>query len=121
MQKHTISFKNAFAGIWAATTTQFNIRIHLLIGSIVMILGVYLKLSLDHIIDLLLLIALVISTEMINTSIEFTCNAITKEKHPIIKIAKDVSAGAVLFMAIFAALIGIVIFIPPIMSLISNF
>jgi len=112
MHNHSISFKNAAIGIWTAIITQVNIRIHTLIGSFVLILGVYLRLSLDRILDLLLIISLVITTELVNTAIESVCDAVTTDHHPVIKIAKDVSAGAVLMASIFAVLIGMIIFIP---------
>lgn len=117
MHKHTISFKNAIFGIWTALTTQANIRIHVFIGSLVLFVAVYLQLSLDHILDLLLVIALVVTTELINTAIEATCDAVTLDHHPQIKAAKDVAAGAVLFVSVFAIIIGIIIFAPKILSL----
>lgn len=112
MSKHTISFKNAFAGIWTAVTTQTNIRIHFIIASLVLIAAVYLEVSLDHVLDLIVAISIVMLAEMINTAIEFLCDAVTLEHNENIKMAKDVSAGAVLISAIFAALIGFIVFIP---------
>lgn len=112
MLKHTISFQNAFRGIWTAITTQTNIRIHFLIGSLVIFAAVYLRIDLDHILDLLVAISIVMLAEMVNTAIEFLCDAVTLEHNLYIKQAKDVSAGAVLISAIFAVLIGLVVFIP---------
>lgn len=112
MLKHTISFKNAFVGIWTAVTTQTNLRIHFFIASLVIVFAVYLHVSLDHVLDLLIAISMVMLAEMVNTSIEFLCDAVTLEHNENIKRAKDVSAGAVLISAIFAAIIGLMIFIP---------
>lgn len=112
MSKHTISFKNAFIGIWTAITTQTNIRIHFVVASLVLIVAVYLQLSIFNILVLVLAIALVMLAEMVNTSIEFLCDAVTLQHNENIRLAKDVSAGAVLISAIFAALIGLVVFIP---------
>ena len=112
MSKHTISFKNAFIGIWTAITTQANIRIHFIIASLVMLAAVYLEVSLDQVLDLVVAISIVMLAEIVNTSIEFLCDAVTLEHNENIKRAKDVSAGAVLISAIFAALIGLVVFIP---------
>ena len=112
MSKHTISFKNAFIGIWTAITTQTNIRIHVLIASLVLIAAVYLQLTIFDILVLVLAITVVMLAEMVNTAIEFLCDAVTLEHNENIKRAKDVSAGAVLISAIFAALIGLVVFIP---------
>jgi len=114
MKKHTISFINAFKGIWTAITTQFNIRIHFVIGSIVLFFGAYLQISIDHVIDLLLAISLVMTAEMVNTSLEFMSDAVTLEQNVNIKRAKDVAAGAVLLSAIFVIFIGLMVFLPKI-------
>ncbi|MFH2085790.1 MAG: diacylglycerol kinase family protein [bacterium] len=112
MLKHTISFRNAFCGIWTAIITQNNIRVHFIIASLVIFSAAYLHLSMSEILMLILTIGLVMVAEMVNTAIEFFCDAITLEHNEYIKQAKDVSAGAVLISAIFAALIGIIIFVP---------
>ena len=110
--RHTISFHNAFAGIWTAVTTQNNLRIHFLLGSLVLFAAAYLRLSIENVLVLVLAIALVMVAEMVNTALEFLSNAVTLEQNHFIKHAKDVSAGAVLLSAIFAVLIGLMIFIP---------
>lgn len=112
MQKHTISFQNALNGIWIALSTQINIRIHFVVASLVLVFSVYLHLSISEILVLVLSISMVMLAEMVNTGIEFLSDAVTLEQNENIKRAKDVSAGAVLLSAIFAALIGIMIFIP---------
>lgn len=53
------------------------------------------------------------SAELVNTAVEKISDAVTKEYHPLIKLAKDVAAGAVLVTAIFAAVIGVLIFWQP--------
>ncbi|TXH03709.1 MAG: diacylglycerol kinase family protein, partial [Candidatus Moraniibacteriota bacterium] len=80
-------------------------------------LGYFLGLSTEELIEIILLVGLVLVAEMINTSIEFTCNAITTDIHPEIKKAKDVAAGTVLVTSILAVLIGLIIFTPKILSL----
>ena len=112
MRKHTISFINAFKGIWTAVYTQPNLRIHFVIGSLVLFFASYFQLSFDKVVDLILAIMIVMVVEMINTSIEFLSDAVTLEQNEHIKLAKDVSAGAVLVSAIYAIIIGIVIFLP---------
>lgn len=57
-------------------------------------------------------IALVWVTEMINTAIEKSMDLISLEKHPQIKIIKDIAAGAVLVASICSAIVGSVIFLP---------
>lgn len=117
MKKHTISLMNAFKGIWTAIITQSNIRIHVFFGSLVIFLSAYLHVTFSEITNLLLAIALVMTAEMVNTSIEFMSDAVTLEHDDNIKLAKDVAAGAVLVAAMFAALIGIIIFVPKLLTL----
>lgn len=117
MLHHTISFKYAFTGIWTALTTQLNLRIHFVVGSIVLLSSVYFQLNVTEILVLILTIALVMVTEMVNTSLEFLADGVTLEHHDYIKHAKDVSAGAVLLSALFAALIAAIIFLPKILAL----
>lgn len=112
IHKHKISFVHAFSGIWIALTTQVNIRIHFLVGSIVLFLSVYLSISPDQIVALVMAVSMVMLAEMINTALEFMSDAVTLEHDENIKMAKDVAAGAVLLTSIFAAVIGMFIFIP---------
>lgn len=86
-----------------------------MVGSLVLFAAVYYQLSIDNIVHLVMMIALVVVTEMFNTAIEFLADAVTVQQNPYIKVAKDVSAGAVLLSAIFAALVGIFIFLPVIL------
>lgn len=112
MRKHTISFINAFKGIWTAVSTQSNLRIHFVVGSLVLFFASYLHLTFDKVVDLILAIMIVMVAEMVNTSIEFLSDAVTLEHNEHIKFAKDVSAGAVLVSVIFAVFIGVMIFLP---------
>ena len=68
---------------------------------------------------LMLVISLVLALEMINTSIERCVDLVTQDYKELAKIAKDVSAGAVLVVSIFSIIIGIVIFLPKIILLLG--
>ena len=50
--------------------------------------------------------------EAINSAIEALADTISTDYHPLIGRAKDLAAGAVLFAALTAALIGLLIFVP---------
>ncbi len=117
MQNKLISFSHAIRGVKTALITQPNVRIHLIIAVVVSLFGYYLGLSTEELIEIILLVGLVLVAEMINTAIEFTCNAITTEIDPNIKKAKDVAAGSVLVVSILAIIIGVIIFTPKILSL----
>jgi len=120
MKQHSISFVNAGHGIWTAIITQTNIRIHIIVGSLVIFLSSYLHITFDQVIDLILTISVVLVAEMVNTSLEFLSDAVTLEHNLNIKYAKDVAAGAVLISAIFAIFIGIIIFAPQLLDLLST-
>ena len=113
-KKLILSFKYAFTGIFTALKKEQNMKIHFLIMSLVIILGFIYNINCMEWIICLICFALVISLEMVNTSIESTVNLITKDRTPLAKIAKDVAAGSVLVSAIISAIIGLIIFIPKI-------
>lgn len=110
--KLTFSFKYAFEGIITTIKEERNMFIHFLIAIIVVITGIYVRLSLNEWLICLLLFALVFSLELINTAIENTVDLVTTKKNKKAKLAKDAAAGAVLIAAIFASIIGIIIFLP---------
>lgn len=110
--KLIFSFKYAFEGIITTIKEERNMFIHFLIAIIVVITGIYVRLSLNEWLICLLLFALVFSLELINTAIENTVDLVTTKKNKKAKLAKDAAAGAVLIAAIFASIIGIIIFLP---------
>lgn len=117
LKKLIESFKYAFTGIKTAIKKEQNMKIHFAIATLVVILGILLKISKIEWIICIISIAMVISAEAFNTAIETTIDMITTEKNEKAKIAKDVSAGAVLIVAIGTAIIGIIIFLPKIVQI----
>lgn len=114
------SFKYAFSGIISAYKDEQNLRIHTVIAILVLIFGVFLKLSRFEFIICLILIGLVLMTEFINTSIENLVDLVTLEKNPYAKIAKDTAAAGVLIFAMMSSIIGLLIFIPKIIDFIGG-
>jgi len=108
------SFKYAIEGIVASFKSEKNMKIHVLIMTLVIIAGIFLKISTFEWIICIILFAMVIGAEMFNTAIETVVDIVMPEKNEKAKIAKDVSAGAVLIFAIASAIIGIIIFLPKI-------
>ena len=106
------SFKYAFEGLEKAIKTERNIKIHICAMILVIISGIILKISKTEWIICIILFGLVISAELFNTAIETTVDIAMPEKDPRAKKAKDVSASAVLVLAIASAIIGLMIFIP---------
>ena len=107
MKKLLNSFKYAISGIVTSFKTEQNMKIHILITILVIVMGILLKISQTEWILCVFAIAIVITAELFNTAIETVVDMITKEKNEKAKIAKDVSAGAVLISALGAASVGI--------------
>ena len=59
-----------------------------------------------------IVIGAVLSAEAINSSIESLADLVSPEYNEAIKKTKDLAAGAVLIMAIAAAIVGSIIFFP---------
>lgn len=113
-RKHTISFKNAYNGLVWSLRTQPNYRIHLFLSLISIIFGFFLKISYFEFLMIIFLITVGLVIETINTAIEEATDAIDTKIREDIRIAKDVSAGAMLIYAIGATVIAMIIFIPKI-------
>ncbi len=106
------SFSYAFQGIKTFFQTQHNSWIHMLVAICVIILGSRFNLSLNEWCWIVFSIGMVFITEMLNTALEFLTDLVSPEFHPLAKKTKDVAAGAVLFSAIVAVVIGLFVFIP---------
>lgn len=111
------SFKYAFQGIWSSFRSERNMKIHIFMMMLVILFGILLDIRLGEWITCIILFALVIGAELFNTAIEAVVDMISLEKSPQAKLAKDISAGAVLVFAISSAIIGLIIFIPKIIDL----
>lgn len=110
------SFKYAFAGLRYVIVSQRNAWIHAAITIAVVILAAFLKLSLQDWAVLVLAIGLVWTAEIFNTALEVLVDLASPQPHPLAKIAKDVSAAAVLVSAIASILIGLCILLPPLVQ-----
>ena len=110
--KRILSFKYAVDGIVTAIKDEPNLKIHLFLACLALVLGFIFQISDSDWLAILIVIGLVISIELTNTAIEEIVDAFTNESHPSAKKAKDVAAGAALVASVTALLIGIVIFLP---------
>lgn len=106
------SFRYAIEGFISSFKTERNMKIHVLAMILVIALGFYLKLNLTEWCIVTIIIALVLTAELFNTAIETIVDMVSPEKNPKAKLAKDISAAAVLSLAIGAVIIGAIIFIP---------
>lgn len=114
------SVKDCLNGLSFIMLSEHNFKREVILGILALIASYVLKISKIEFIIILLVIALVIVSEIFNTAIEKVVDLYTKEYNEIAKIAKDVSALAVLTMCTFAFIIGIIIFVPKIIELIGR-
>jgi diacylglycerol kinase (ATP) len=107
------SFRYAFSGWWYVIRTQRNAWIHAVVNFIVIILGLWLRLAAHDWAIIILAIALVWTSEFINTALEAVVDLASPKQQYLARVGKDVGAAAVLIAAISSVIIGLLILGPP--------
>lgn len=110
IRKRIESFRYALNGLKTLLITQHNAWIHLVATILVGVVALFLKVSSEHWIFLIIVTTLVWVAEALNTAMEFLSDAAVPEIHPLIEKAKDVAAGAVFMSALAALIVGILVF-----------
>ena len=110
IKKMVESFNYAINGIIETVRTQRNMKIHIFAALFVLLACFLFDVSKIEFLILAITITLVLGAEIINTAIEATIDMSTNHYHPLAKIAKNASAGAVLVTAVNALLVGYIIF-----------
>ena len=113
------SFKYSFEGLNHAIRQNQNLRIHIVIAVVVIMLGLILGVSQFEMGILGVMILLVLMAEMINTALEEMVDLIVTEHRRQAKIAKDVASGMVLVATIGSAIFGAFIFLPHVVKLLG--
>lgn len=114
LRKSLRSFRYAVKGVVDLFRFENNARIHLLAAAAVLAAGFYFQLSNTEWALIVTQIALVWAAEAFNTALEKLADAVSTDYHPLIKAVKDLAAGGVLIVAISAAVVGSLVFIPKI-------
>ncbi len=114
------SFDFAAQGIFHTFRTQPNARIEAGIAGIIVILGVWLKVSPTQWAVLVTCMGLVLGLEILNTGIEALVDLVSPDPHPLAKVAKDAAAGAVFWAAIISVIVGLLILGPPLWALLRS-
>ena len=112
LQERIASFGHAFRGLATLVREQKNAQLHALATALVFSLALIVDISRQDWQSLILIVALVWLAEGLNTALEYLCDAVVPEQHPLIGKAKDVAAGAVLLTALFALVMAGLIFLP---------
>lgn len=120
IKKFTESFNHAIEGIIYTVRTQRNMKIHLVLAIVVLFFSLFFNLSKIEMVILLITITSVIVLELINTAIEATIDVLANYYHPLAKIAKNVSAGAVLVAASNAIVVGYLLFFDKLKPITNN-
>ncbi len=111
------SFQYAFNGLKIFFGTEHQARIHALATILVVVLAWYFKISASEWMALMAAIAAVLIAEIFNTAMEKLADAISPDFNLKIKTVKDLAAGGVLIAAVFALVIGAIVFIPKVIIL----
>ena len=110
--KRAKSFSYALAGIRVMFKTQHNAWLHSAIGIMLVVLGMYFRISSIEWIVIVASVGLLLALECVNTAIEIDIDLSSPDFHPYARDTKDAAAGAVLLWAITSAVIWLIIFIP---------
>ncbi len=114
------SFQYAFKGLKDLFVSQMNARIHAFVGILIIIAGFFFQISTTEWLVCTLTMGVVLSAEAFNTALEYLTDLVSPDYHPLAGKVKDVAAGAVLIMAIAAAIIGIIIFAPKVIFFVEG-
>lgn len=117
MQRLIKSFRYAGAGLLASVKTEKNFQLHCIAAVIAVAMGFAFTISAAEWLLISLCIGLVLAFEMMNTVAEQLCNLVHPGFHPVVKRVKDISAAAVLVIALASLACGCIIFLPKIFTL----
>ncbi len=105
------SISNAIHGLKLAVSSQRNFVIEIFISIAVIIGALLFRFTITDICILIVMIALVLICELLNSVIEFTLDAVYKNNYSrLVEMAKDMSAGMVLLIACISVIIGLLLF-----------
>ncbi len=115
------SFRYAFRGLFLLIKKEHNARIHLTVAIAAIALGILLKITLTEWLFITILIGMVFTAELINTSIEKLSDITDLDKNEKIRDIKDYAAAAVFISALISAIIGAIIFVPRVIEIMKSF
>lgn len=119
LRRRLRSFGYAFHGIRLLITQEANAWIHCFAAVCVVVAGFFFGISVSEWIAVIFAIGMVLAAEAVNSAVEALADRVTQEYDEAIKRTKDLASGAVLILAIAAAIIGCIIFIPKIVLWLS--
>jgi len=116
-----VSFVSALQAAWqgfkVSLKTERNFRIHACCAFLAVTLGFVLAINTTEWLFIWLSISLVWAAELFNTALEAITNLVSPNYHDLARKAKDAAAAAVLVMAVFSFVCGMIIFLPKLIQL----
>ncbi len=106
------SVRYTIIGARKLITTEHSVIVQSSIAIILIIAGFYFNISRVEWMMQILATGLVLAVEGVNTAVEKICDFIHPEYHERIGFIKDIAGGAVLFAAIAAIAVGLLIYVP---------
>ncbi len=119
-EKCSNAFVCAARGIKEAIKTEANLKFDILVAIVIIAFGFIFRINMIEWIVCILAIGVMLFAELMNTAVEAVVDLYTREKNPQAGKAKDISAGAVLVLSINVAVIGLIIFVPKIIDLVTK-
>ncbi|MCU0429100.1 MAG: diacylglycerol kinase family protein [Cytophagaceae bacterium] len=110
-----LKFKKSLGYAWKGCQCMWkenNFRIQSCVAVLVLIQALVFNITAVEMMLVILCIGMVLSMEMVNTALERLCDYVQPNYDPRIGQIKDLSAGAVLLISTFSALLGLCIFVP---------
>lgn len=104
------SLINAFRGVFLMMKHERNFQLEFAAFLVNLFLIFYLKLSSTDTILIFMVSFGVLATEILNTAIEKICDFIHPDFDKRIGFIKDISAGAVVLMAILSVIVGVMVY-----------
>lgn len=120
MKKFLLGFFYAFQGLALLVKTERNFKFHLFAFVCISFISFLFKIEKTEWLAILIISAIILTTEALNSAIEKLCNHLHPEIHPAIKSVKDIAAASVLISSIIAVVIGGIIFLPRISHLLID-
>ncbi|MEM7571479.1 MAG: diacylglycerol kinase family protein [Bacteroidota bacterium] len=119
-QRRRAAFGHAFKGLGDLLYNHPHAKIHAVLSSLVLGLGLFFHFSQGEWLAVVICIGLVWSAEAFNTALEYLTDLVSPEYHPLAGKAKDMAAAAVLCASLAALVVGIVILLPKIWDLLNS-
>lgn len=114
------SFSCAFSGIFELLETERNFRIDVFFAFFAVFMCALTRTHGTNLALIIVCIFVVLGLEGLNSSLEHAVDLACPQQHEVARIAKDRAAGAVLIAALGSVVVGLVVFVPTLLALLSN-